>query len=97
MDRARTAAAQGASYVAFGRFFSSHTKPEAVTADTGLLEMARRELDIPVVAIGGITPENAGILVDAGASLLAVVHGVFGQRDVQAAAARFAGLFARPE
>jgi thiamine-phosphate pyrophosphorylase len=89
MERAREAVAQGASYVAFGRFFASRSKPDAQPADTGLLSTARRELDVPVVAIGGITPDNADTLIAAGANLLAVIHGVFGQSDVQAAAAGY--------
>jgi len=93
MERARQAVAEGASYVAFGRFFPSRSKPDAVQADVGLLAGARRELRVPVVAIGGITPENAVGLVSAGASLLAVIHAVFGAEDVQAAAERFARLF----
>jgi thiamine-phosphate pyrophosphorylase len=89
MERAHEAVAQGASYVAFGRFFASHSKPDARPADSGLLSRARRELAVPVVAIGGITPDNAGTLVAAGANLLAVIHGVFGQQDVRAAAAGY--------
>ena len=92
-ERARAAAAAGASYVAFGRFFPSATKPGAVQAEPDLLEQARAQLDLAVVAIGGITPENAACLVAAGADLLAVIHGVFGQPDVEAAARRYAALF----
>jgi thiamine-phosphate pyrophosphorylase len=92
-ERARAAAAAGASYVAFGRFFPSATKPEAVQAGETLLEQARAQLDLAVVAIGGITPNNAAGLVAAGADLLAVIHGVFGQPDVEAAARRYAALF----
>ncbi|MDH3980257.1 MAG: thiamine phosphate synthase [Gammaproteobacteria bacterium] len=93
MERAREAAAQGASYVAFGRFFASRSKPDAVSAGTDLLCTARRELDVPVAAIGGISPDNAGPLIAAGANLLAVIHGVFGQEDVVAAAASYAHHF----
>jgi thiamine-phosphate pyrophosphorylase len=93
MERAREAVAQGAGYVAFGRFFTSRSKPDATPADTSLLHMARRELDVPVVAIGGITPDNAAVLIAAGANLLAVIHGVFGQQDVQAAASSYARHF----
>lgn len=84
----------GADYVAFGRFFPSRTKPEAVAAAPNLLREAAG-LGVPVVAIGGITPENGRALVDAGADLLAVVHGVFGQTDVRSAAAAYARLFER--
>ena len=82
---ARAVAAQraGADYVAFGSFFPSPTKPQAVRAGMELLERARRELALPVVAIGGITPENGRQLVEAGADMLAVIHGVFGQPDVR--------------
>ena len=82
----------GVDYVAFGRFFPSRTKPGAVPADPALLRQAAG-LGLPVVAIGGITPENGRTLIDAGADLLAVVHGVFGQPDVGAAAAAYARLF----
>ena len=93
LQRAQAAAAAGADYVAFGRFFPSHTKPDAVQAEAALLQQARRELELPLVAIGGITPENGGTLLAAGANLLAVIHGVLGQPDVQAAAQRYKDLF----
>ncbi len=53
----------GVDYVAFGRFFPSLTKPDAVQADITLLREAKRTLRIPVVAIGGITPENGATLI----------------------------------
>jgi thiamine-phosphate pyrophosphorylase len=93
LDRARVAAAAGADYVAFGRFFPSRTKPQAVPATLDLLRQARATLQIPIVAIGGITPENGGALIEAGADALAVIEGVFGQADIRAAAARYAVLF----
>lgn len=93
MERARAAAETEASYVAFGRFFPSNTKPAAVQALPALLIQARREIKLPIVAIGGITPENGAELVNAGADLLAVIHGVFGQSDIRAAAQAYAALF----
>ncbi len=93
LDLALAAEAQGADYVAFGRFFSSSTKPDAVQADLALLREARPLLHIPIVAIGGITPENGGPLVAAGADMLAVIHGLFGQPDIRAACERFNTLF----
>ncbi len=93
LERARRAASDGADYVAFGRFFPSHTKPEAVAADMDLLHQARAEISLPLVAIGGITPENGSLLVRAGADMLAVIRGVFGHRDIAAAARRFSRLF----
>lgn len=74
---ARQAAAEGASYVAFGRFFDSATKPEAPPASLDLLTQARAELKVPLCVIGGITLENAPQVLARGADLLAVVHALF--------------------
>lgn len=93
LGRARTAQAAGADYVAFGRFFPSRTKPQAVPATPELLRAARGALTIPIVAIGGITPENGASLIAAGADALAVIEGVFNQPDIRAAAERYARLF----
>ena len=93
LERAVAAAQTGADYVAFGRFFPSHSKPDAPPAETTVLSRARRQLDLPVVAIGGITPANGQSLLAAGANLLAAIHGVFGQPDIRAAAAQYAELF----
>jgi len=93
LARAQAAADAGANYVAFGSFFPSRTKPKAVRADMELLRRARASLHIPIVAIGGITPENGVSLVQAGADALAVVDGLFGQVDVRGAAGRYASLF----
>ena len=93
LERAVEATNEGADYVAFGRFFPSQSKPDAVTANPELLGQARKILGVPVVAIGGITPENGQPLVTAGAQLLAAIHGVFGQADTEAAARRYASLF----
>ncbi len=92
-DLARTAEKEGADYVAFGAFFNSSTKPDASNADISLLVQAKQELSIPVVAIGGITPDNGANLISAGANMLAVVDGVFGQKSTQSAAQRYAELF----
>lgn len=94
LDLAHAAQAKGADYVAFGRFYPSGTKPSAVQADLDLLRQARRELYLPLVAIGGITPENASSLIVAGADVLAVVNGIFAAPDVSAAARSFDNLFA---
>lgn len=93
LDKATEAQDAGADYVAFGSFFPSLTKPAAVRASTSLLTAAKRIIRVPIVAIGGITPENGSALLDAGADLLAVVQGVFGQQDPETAARRYADLF----
>jgi thiamine-phosphate pyrophosphorylase len=92
-ELAVSAQAAGADYIAFGRFFPSSSKPGAVQAEAGLLRRAKEELHIPTVAIGGITPENGAPLIAAGASMLAVIEGVFGQPDIRAACERFNQLF----
>jgi len=92
LELAQRAQAAGADYVAFGRFFPSTSKPQAVPADPGLLRRARALLHLPLVAIGGITPENGGPLVAAGADLLAVIEALFGRGDIRAAAQSFAAL-----
>jgi len=93
LERARAAEQDGADYIAFGSFFPSRTKPGAVRATPELLHAARTQLRIPVVAIGGITPENGATLIEAGADMLAVIEGVFAQSDIHAAAHRYAQLF----
>jgi len=93
LGRARAAAQAGADYVAFGSFFPSRVKPGAVRASVALLEGAKRELELPIVAIGGITSENGGALVRAGADALAVISALFDEPDVTAAASRFKPLF----
>lgn len=93
LARAQAAEAVGADYLAFGRFFPSATKPQAVQADPALLREARATLRRPLVAIGGITPDNGGSLIAAGADLLAVVAGVFAAPDIAAAARAYSSLF----
>lgn len=83
----------GADYVAFGAFFPSPTKPDEIRAPLGLLREAKVSLKVSVVAIGGITLDNAPTLLDAGADALAVVSALFAQPDIRDAARRFAALF----
>ena len=93
MDAAITAQQQGASYVAFGRFYPSHTKPAAPPAEIDILHQAKAQLQLPVVAIGGVTIENAGTLINAGANMLAVIHAVFAQDNIKQSAQNFSQLF----
>lgn len=96
-DLARDAAAAGADYIAFGSFFPSPTKPNAVRAPIDLLRRARRDLAVPAVAIGGITPENGGALVAAGATWLAVITAVFAAADICQATRAFDPCFDDPQ
>jgi thiamine-phosphate pyrophosphorylase len=85
VDRAMTAQALGANYVAFGRFFPSSSKPLAAPADRDTLRQAKTAIHLPIVAIGGILPENGSQLLAAGADLLAVIGGVFDHEPKSAA------------
>ena len=90
--RARHLAAAGADYLAFGAFFPSPTKPNARRATSEMLREAK-PLGLPLVAIGGVTPDNARPLIDAGADFLAVISGIFAQADPEAAARRYAAMY----
>lgn len=94
LSRARDAAQAGASYLAFGAFFPSTTKPNARRATPDLLRDSAA-LGLPRVAIGGITPDNGGALVEAGAELLAAIAAVFDAPDPVAAARAFRACFDR--
>jgi thiamine-phosphate pyrophosphorylase len=87
VEQAFDAQEQGATYVAFGRFFPSSSKPLATPAELDTLRKAKFLLDIPIVAIGGILPENGGPLLTAGADLLAVIGGLFETQPEQSARA----------
>ncbi|MDD5471791.1 MAG: thiamine phosphate synthase [Sideroxydans sp.] len=84
---------QGADYVAFGAFFSSSVKPDAVQAKVSMLEEARRNLQVPIVAIGGITIANGQQLISAGADALAVISALWQAPDIAQAAKDFSQLF----
>ena len=89
---ARVAAQAGANYVSFGAMFPSPTKPKAAIAPIDLLRQSAT-LGVARVAIGGITPENASLLIDAGADYIASISSLFGAPDVRHAAQCFAQLF----
>lgn len=83
----------GVDYVAFGSFFPSGVKPGAVRASPDLLSGAKRRIKLPLVAIGGITLDNAPQLVNAGADSVAVISALFDAPDVKLAARGFSQLF----
>lgn len=87
LEKALAAIEHGADYVAFGRFFPSGSKPLASPADIETLKQAKQQIQVPLVAIGGILPENGGQLLEAGADLLAVIGGIFDQEPQKAASA----------
>jgi thiamine-phosphate pyrophosphorylase len=85
---AMEAAEAGADYVAFGAFFPTTTKDPKTAADSELLSWWQEIMEVPCVAIGGITVENAKGLADAGADFVAVSAGVWGYPEGPAAAVR---------
>ncbi|MCK2087210.1 thiamine phosphate synthase [Thauera aromatica] len=91
--RAAEGAAAGADYLAFGAMFPSVSKPLAPPAPFALLARAKQAFGLPVAAIGGITLDNAGALVAAGADLLAVISDVFAAEDPAMRAASYRALF----
>lgn len=82
----------GADYVAFGAFHPTTTKPSDYRPDPSILSWWSTVFEIPCVAIGGITADNARPLVDAGADFLAVCQAVWGKDDPAAAVAAFSDL-----
>lgn len=93
VDSAITAIRAGADYVAFGSFFPSTVKPGAVHAPVSLLREAKQRIGVPIVAIGGITLDNAPQLISAGADAVAVISALFSAPDICVAAVRFSRLF----
>lgn len=91
LDRALSAEKNGATYITFGRFFTSVTKPGAIPTDPKILNY--RSFRIPVVAIGGITSSNGKILLEAGADLLAVISALSAHPDPEQSACDFQRLF----
>ncbi|REC95110.1 thiamine phosphate synthase [Kushneria indalinina] len=94
LEFAEQAAREGASYLAFGRFYPSRTKPDAPPADLSILARAA-SFELPRVAIGGIDADNIDATVEAGADLIALVHGIFGHDDPGAAVRRLNQSFDR--
>ena len=87
-DLAMTAGEQGADYVAFGSFFPTTTKDAPARAEPAIIAWWSALMEIPCVAIGGITPENCPPLVEAGADFLAVSGAVWSNPDGPGAAVR---------
>lgn len=93
IELAEVAQSSGADYVAFGSFFRSNTKPDAIPAPLPLLTEASSSLRMPIVAIGGINAENAGALVDAGADAVAVIRDLLTHDNIEHQAEKYTALF----
>ncbi len=90
---AQEAETAGADYVAFGRFFSSNTKPDANAAPLELVQTARSQISVPIVVIGGICRDNAQQLIANGCDSIAISHGLFAVDDIAAEAEYLLSLF----
>jgi len=95
LERALAAEAQGADYVAFGAAFPTATKPRAVRASLSLYREAKSRLRVPIVAIGGITLQNAASVLAAGVDAIAVISALFDAQDVERTAREFSDLALR--
>ncbi len=91
---ARAAQRSGASYCAFGGFYPSTVKKYSVTTAPDIVLQARAELALPLVVIGGMTPENAAPLVARGAGMVAAITSVYMAADPAQAVHAFEALFA---
>jgi thiamine-phosphate pyrophosphorylase len=94
LNRAVAAQKRGASYVSFGACFRSVTKPNAAIVDGNIFERAKKTLQIPICAIGGITTKNAPELLRRGVDMLAVVSDLWRRDDWQKTAETFAASLA---
>jgi thiamine-phosphate pyrophosphorylase len=90
---AQAAQDAGASYVAFGGFYPSKVKVYEVSTPQDIVARAKAQLAVPVVAIGGMTPQNARPLVGLGADMVAAISSVYAAPDAGAAAREFVTLF----
>ena len=93
LDRAKQAQKEGASYVAFGAVFPTPTKPNAPRATLALLREAKREIHIPIVAIGGITVNNAHDVIETGVDAIAVITSLFEAKTIKETAETFLKMF----
>ena len=96
LELAEKAIAEGASYVAFGAIYATSTKPEAGNVGIEVIQQARQKFDVPICAIGGLTVENSQTVIDAGASLCAVISDILGRStaEIPARVDAWAKLFA---
>lgn len=93
IELAVQAHSEGADYVAFGAFFPSKTKPDAKPAPIDLIARVKSKVNLPIVAIGGITIDNAQQIITAGADMVAVIHALYAQDDIRKTAQNFHQLF----
>jgi len=93
LNRAKKAQKEGASYVAFGAMFETLTKPHAPRATLELLREAKSQIQIPIVAIGGITMNNAHDVIETGIDAIAVINSLFEAKTIKETAEIFSKMF----
>ncbi|MGL1830510.1 UNVERIFIED_CONTAM: thiamine phosphate synthase [Acinetobacter sp. HSTU-ASm16] len=95
---AEKAIQDGATYVAFGAIYATSTKPEAGNVGIEVIRQARQQFDVPICAIGGLTVENAQVVIEQGSDLCAVISDILGRpvQDIPARIQAWAALFAAP-
>ncbi len=97
LDLARAAERDGASYAAFGGFYPSTVKQYSFVTKPEIVAQARAELGLPIVVIGGMTPQNAAPLVAQGADMVAAITSIYSAIDTEGAVRAFDRLFAARE
>ena len=93
LNRAKLAQKEGASYVAFGAMFETSTKPNAPRATLELLTEAKSQIQIPIVAIGGITMNNAHDVIETGIDAIAVINSLYESNSIKETAETFSHMF----
>ncbi|WAU77417.1 thiamine phosphate synthase [Acinetobacter sp. TR3] len=96
LELAEKAIVEGATYVAFGAVYATSTKPEAGNVGIEVIQQAKQKFEVPICAIGGLTVENSQLVIDAGASLCAVISDILGRStaEIPARVNAWAKLFA---
>ena len=93
LNRANEAQKEGASYVAFGAMYPTSTKPNAPRASLALLREAKSQIQIPIVAIGGITMNNAHDVIETGIDAIAVINSLYESNSIKETAETFSHMF----
>lgn len=93
VNYAKSMEVQGADYVAFGSFFHSPTKPESNIVPLDTISKAKEIITVPICAIGGITLENAPLLVNQGVDMLSVISDIWQNQDIITRAKNYTQLF----
>ncbi|ENU26278.1 thiamine phosphate synthase [Acinetobacter modestus] len=96
LELAEKAIAEGATYVAFGAVYATSTKPEAGNVGIAVIQQAKQKFEVPICAIGGLTVQNSQVVIEAGASLCAVISDILGRStaEIPARVNAWAKLFA---